>query len=115
FSKAAKKGRAKLANKALLPKLDEEYEVKMDDLRKVLIEKLLVLTDGKTSAGIKDYTSIDVVAKGAKFTQKILQDIDYQSAQLNKWTTDEHANKLIRATVVNYLRRYKELDAELKR
>ncbi|MDR1516503.1 MAG: DNA-directed RNA polymerase subunit beta, partial [Dysgonamonadaceae bacterium] len=115
FSKAAKKGKSKLSNKALLPKLEEKYEAKMDELRKVLIEKLEVLTDGKTSIGVKDYTNIDVVPKGAKFTASILNDIDYQSIQLSKWTTDTHKNDLIRTTVINYLRKYKELDAELKR
>ena len=115
FSKASKKGKTKLSNKAILPKLDEEYETRLDELRKVLIDKLLKLTEGKTSAGVKDYTNIDIVPKGAKFTLKTLSDIDYQSVQLNKWTTDTHKNKLIRATVINYLRRFKELDAELKR
>ena len=115
FSKAAKKGKTKLSNKAILPKLDEEYECKLDELRKILIDKLLKLTDGKTSAGVKDYTNIDIVPKGAKFTQKVLTDIDYQSVQLNKWTTDSHKNNLIRTTVINYLRRFKEIDAELKR
>ncbi len=115
FSKASKKGKTKLSNKAILPKLDEEYEAKFEELRKILIEKLIKLTDGKTSAGVKDYTNIDIVPKGAKFTPKILSDIDYQSVQLNKWTTDTHKNTLIRATVINYLRRFKELDAELKR
>ncbi len=115
FSKVAKKGKSKLSNKALLPKLDEEYETKMEDLKKVLIEKLLVLTEGKSSAGVKDYTNMDIVPKGAKFTAKVLQDIDYQAVQLSKWTTDAHKNELIRTTVINYLRKYKELDAELKR
>ena len=115
FSKASKKGKTKLSNKAILPKLDEEYEAKLEELRKILIDKLLNLTDGKTSAGVKDYTNIDIVPKGAKFTQKILSEIDYQSVQLNKWTTDTHKNNLIRTTVINYLRRFKEIDAELKR
>ena len=115
FSKASKKGKTKLSNKAILPKLDEEYETKLEELRKILIDKLIKLTDGKSSAGVKDYTNIDIVPKGAKFTPKVLSDIDYQSVQLNKWTTDTHKNKLIRATVINYLRRFKELDAELKR
>ncbi len=115
FSKAAKKGKGKLSNKALLPKLDEEYEEKMEELRKKLIDKLLVLTEGKTSAGVKDYTNMEVIPKGSKFTAKVLNEIDYQSIQLNKWTTDAHKNELIRTTVINYLRKYKELDAELKR
>ena len=115
FSKASKKGKTKLSNKAILPKLDEEYEVKLEELRKVLIDKLLNLTEGKTSAGVKDYTNIDIVPKGAKFTHKVLSDIDFQSVQLNKWTNDSHKNNLIRTTVINYLRRFKEIDAELKR
>ena len=115
FSKAAKKNKNKISNKALLPKLDEEYEEKMEELRSVLIQKLLVLTDGKTSGGVKDYTNMDIVPKGAKFSAKVLTDIDFQSVQLSKWTSDEHTNDLIRTTVINYLRKYKELDAELKR
>ncbi len=115
FSRAIKKGKNKLSNKALLPKLEEEYEAKMEDLKKILIEKLLALTEGKTSAGVKDYTNIEVIPKGAKFTAKVLQEIDYQSVQLNKWTNDPHKNELIRSTVINYLRKYKELDSELKR
>lgn len=115
FSKASKKGKTKLSNKAILPKLDEEYEVKLEELRKILIEKLLNLTEGKNSAGVKDYTNIDIVPKGAKFTHKVLSEIDFQSVQLNKWTTDTHKNSLIRTTVINYLRRFKEIDAELKR
>ncbi|NLD24290.1 MAG: DNA-directed RNA polymerase subunit beta [Bacteroidales bacterium] len=115
FSKASKKGKTKLSNKAILPKLDEEYEVKLEELRKTLIEKLLNLTEGKNSAGVKDYTNIDIVPKGAKFTHKVLSEIDFQSVQLNKWTTDTHKNSLIRTTVINYLRRFKEIDAELKR
>jgi len=115
FSKASKKGKTRLSSKALLPKLDEEYELKMEDLKKVLIEKLLTLTDGKSSAGVKDYTNMDVVPKGAKFTHKVLNEIDFQSVQLNKWTADAHKNELIRSTVINYLRRFKELDSELKR
>ena len=115
FSKASKKGKTKLSNKAILPKLDEEYELKLEELKKTLIEKLIKLTEGKNSAGVKDYTNIDVVPKGAKFTPKVLSEIDFQSVQLNKWTTDSHKNQLIRTTVINYLRRFKELDSELKR
>ena len=115
FSKASKKGKTKLSSKALLPKLDEEYEEKMEELKKVLINKLLALTEGKTSVGVKDYTNMDIVPKGAKFTHKVLAEIDFQSIQLNKWTADAAKNEQIRTTVINYLHRYKELDAELKR
>ena len=115
FSKAAKKGKTKLSSKALLPKLDEEYEEKMAKLKTVLVDKILVLTEGKTSQGVKDYLNVDIIPKGVKFTKSALDNIDYESIQVSNWTTDEHKNGLIRDVVVNYLRKYKELDAELKR
>ena len=115
FAKQAKKGKNKLSNKALLPKIDEEYEAKMDELRKSLIVKLTSLTEGKSSAGVKDYTNMDVIPKGAKFTQSVFAELDFEAVQLNKWTTDPVKNELIRTTVINYLRKHKELDSELKR
>ena len=54
FSRAIKKRKSKLSDKAILPKLDEEYEVKQAALKDLLIEKLMVLTNGKTSQGVKD-------------------------------------------------------------
>lgn len=115
FSKAAKKGKTKLSSKALLPKLDEEYEEKMAKQKTILVDKLLVLTEGKVSQGVKDYLNTDVIAKGAKFTKSALDGIDFESIQVSKWTVDDNKNELIKSVIVNYLRKYKELDAELKR
>ena len=114
FSRAAKKKKSKSAN-AQLPKLDEEYEEKMNDLKSLLVEKLLVLTQGKSSQGIKDFIGSEIVPKGVKFTASVLKNIDYDTIDLSKWTTDSAKNDMIRATVVNYLRKYKELDSELRR
>ena len=65
--------------------------------------------------GVKDYLGTEVIAKGAKFSQKALSEIDYTSIQVSKWTTDPAKNDLIRATIMNYLKKYKEIDAELRR
>ena len=115
FSRAIKKKKSKLSDKAILPKLDEEYEEKEAKLKDLLIEKLMILTNGKTSQGVKDYLGAEVIAKGAKFTQKALSEIDYTSIQVSTWTTDTAKNELIRATIMNYLKKYKEIDAELRR
>ncbi|MFL1684433.1 MULTISPECIES: DNA-directed RNA polymerase subunit beta [Bacteroidales] len=115
FSRAIKKKKSKLSDKAILPKLDEEYEEKEAKLKDLLIEKLMILTNGKTSQGVKDYLGAEIIAKGAKFTQKALSEIDYTSIQVSKWTTDTAKNELIRATIMNYLKKYKEIDAELRR
>ena len=115
FSRAIKKKKSKLSDKAILPKLDEEYEEKMNGLKAILIDKLLVLTQGKVSQGVKDFMGTDVVSKGTKFTQTVLNKIDYTTVQVSKWTTDAAKNELIRATIINYLKKYKEYDAELRR
>ncbi len=115
FSRAIKKKKSKLSDKALLPKLDEEYEEKANALKAILIDKLMTLTLGKVSQGVKDYMGTDIVPKGVKFTQSILAKIDYTAVQVSKWTTDPAKNDLIRATVINYLKKYKEYDAELRR
>ena len=114
FSRAAKKKKNKSAN-ALLPKLDEEYEAKLDALLGVLVDKLLVLTDGLTSNGVHDFLGSEIVPKGAKFTASVLRGINYDTLSLSNWTTDEHKSELIRQTIINYLQKYKEIDAELRR
>ena len=114
FSRAAKKKKSKSAN-AQLPKLDEEYEEKLNNLRDILVDKLMTLTNGKTSQGVKDFIGSEIIPKGAKFTVGVLKAIDYDTINLSKWTNDQHKNDLIRETIVNYLRKSKESDAELRR
>jgi DNA-directed RNA polymerase subunit beta len=58
---------------------------------------------------------VDIIPRGNKFTQKVLNEIDFNTVQLTKWTTDSYRNDLIRDIITNYLRKVKELDAQLKR
>ena len=115
FSKAVKKRKSKATDKAILPKIDEEYEVKMAELKSLLVDKLLTLTNGKVSQGVRDYMNSEIIAKGAKFTRHALEELDYNSIQVSAWTVDEDKNELIKQVVLNYLKKYKELDAELRR
>jgi len=115
FSKAMKSRKSRLTDKAILPKLDEEFDTKAAELKNLLIEKLLTLTNGKTSQGIKDFLGADIVPKGAKFTAKLLNEIDYSTISLSKWTSDAHKNDMIHDLIMNYIKKYKELDAITKR
>jgi DNA-directed RNA polymerase subunit beta len=115
FSKAMKNRKSRLTDKALLPKIDEEFEDEAAKLKVTLIEKLLALTNGKTSQGIKDNLGTEVIAKGAKFSAKMLNEINFASVQVSKWTADNAKNELIRDLILNYLRKHKELDAIMKR
>ncbi len=115
FSKAQKDRKAKMEDKKALPLLDEKFEKQAEELKEVLIEKLLVLTSGKTSAGVKDFLGTDLISKNSKFTKERLEGIDYTLVLLNKWTTDEDKNILIKEVIMNYLKKHKELDAQIKR
>ena len=114
YQKAEKK-KTKKASSAVLPKLDEEYEERQNDLKDLLVKKLMVLTDGKTSQGVKDFLGSDVIPKGAKFAAGTLKEIDYDTINLSKWTADAHKNDLIRSCIVNYLRKSKEIEAAHRR
>ena len=115
FSRVVKTRSSKLADKALLPKIDDEFEQKVNGLKDILIKKLLTLTDGKVSQGVKDFMGADLIPKGAIFTAANFSSMDYTVVQLSNWTNDEHANGMIRDLILNFLKIYKELDAELKR
>ncbi len=115
FSRVIKTRSSKLADKALLPKIDDEFDQKVNELTGILIKKLLVLTDGKVSQGVKDFMGTDLIPKGANFTAANFSSMDFTVVQLSGWTNDEHANGMIRDLILNYLKLYKELDAELKR
>ncbi|MGM9843755.1 MAG: DNA-directed RNA polymerase subunit beta [Muribaculaceae bacterium] len=114
FSRAAKTTSRRATN-ARLPQLDEEYEAKQSELKGILINKLLVLTKGQLSQGVKDFLGDEVIAKGTEFSAAQLSGINFDEINHSNWTADEHNNDLISKTIVNYLRKSKEIDAELRR
>ncbi|WP_314671434.1 DNA-directed RNA polymerase subunit beta [Segatella salivae] len=115
FSRAIKTRDSKKQDKVLLAKIDEEYEAKNNDLKDILVDKLMTLTEGKTSQGVKDYTGAEIITKGSKFTVPALKNLEFDGIQSNNWTDDDHTNALIQKLIMNYIRKYKLLDAEMKR
>ena len=125
-SKTDKKGRA--AEKLQLEKIDKKFADEVAALTKVLVSKLWELVQGKTTKGIKDYFGVELYAAGAKFTQKMLDEIakktvdeksgiamGYLNLGTCDWTTDEHLNELITKTINNYTIEVKKADALSKR
>ena len=115
FSRAIKTRESKKQDKIVLAKIDEEYEAKNEDLKDILVDKLLELTEDKKCEGIKDYTGAEIISKGSTFTATALKNLEYDGIQSNGWTGDEHTDGLIQKLIMNYIRKYKQLDAELKR
>ena len=115
YSKAIKNRASKAADKVELQKLDEKFEAEAAELKGVMIDKLLTLLKNKTSQGIKDNIGTEIIAEGAKFSKSLLETIDWTAVELRDWTNDEHTNMLIRQLVINYLKKYNIMDAQLKR
>ncbi len=115
FTRAIKDRKAKSAEKPLLDKIDADFNREADDLKARLVDKLFIMVNGKTSQGVKDYLNVDIIPKGAKFTLKQLQEIDYLNVNPNKWTTDKKKNDSIKQLLHNYIIKYKEIDGIYKR
>ncbi|MBR1387333.1 MAG: DNA-directed RNA polymerase subunit beta [Alloprevotella sp.] len=115
FSKAIKTRSSKAADKKALEELDIAFKKETEELKELMISKLMTLVKGKAIQGVKDTLGTEVIAKGSKLNKSALMQLDFTSLQLSGWTLDEHTNDLIRALVINYLRKFNEKDAELKR
>ena len=94
FSRAVKTRESKKQDKIILAKIDEEFEAKNNDLKDILVDKLLILTEGKISQGIKDYSGTEVITKGSRFTAANLKVLEFDGVQSNGWTGDEHTDML---------------------
>ncbi|MBP5659099.1 MAG: DNA-directed RNA polymerase subunit beta, partial [Paludibacteraceae bacterium] len=115
YNRANKDRKQKMEDRETLQKMDAAFQEKADALRNVLIDKLYELLKEKTSAGVKDILGTELVAKGQHFTKERLNEIDFTSVLLENWTTDAHKNQLAAQCVLNYIAKYKEMDAALKR
>jgi DNA-directed RNA polymerase subunit beta len=115
YTKANKDRSQKLKDKEVLQRMDVEFRDKAESLREQLIEKLYTLLNGKTAVSVKDILGTELVAKGQHFTKERLHEIDYFSVMLDGWTADAHKNELLSQCIMNYIAKYKEMDARLKR
>ena len=115
FSRSIKDRKSKLSTKPIVDKIEEEYNRKMADHKARLVDKLFTLVNGKTSQGVKDYMNQDVIPKGVKFTQKVLLDLDYNTVNPTKWTTDKDKNDTIKGLLHNFMIKSKEIEGIYKR
>ncbi|WP_329904080.1 DNA-directed RNA polymerase subunit beta [Porphyromonas pogonae] len=114
FSKAVKK-KGRTETKEIVARLDQEFESKQNQLKTSLVDKLVELTANKTSKGVRDYLDTELIKSGAKFNRKDIEALQFNEIQLSDWTDDDHANELIKLVIVNYLKKSKEIDSELRR
>ncbi|MBR0538684.1 MAG: DNA-directed RNA polymerase subunit beta, partial [Bacteroidales bacterium] len=115
FSRLQKDRKARAKDKEDIAKIDAACNKELAALKGVLVEKLLTILNGCTSAGVYNNFKTLVIAKKVKFTQKALMEIDYLTVNPNKWTSDEKTNKLVGAVIDNYTVKYKEIEGKFSR
>ncbi|MBR2061126.1 MAG: DNA-directed RNA polymerase subunit beta [Tidjanibacter sp.] len=116
FSRNVKDGKkGKQDEKRKLEEVDQQFAKEAAALKSVLVEKLYTLLKDKTTTGIREYFGAELYAKGTKFSKKMLEEIDYLNLMDTKWTGDERLDRLTGIAVNNFIIKYKELDAKVKR
>ncbi|MFT6370039.1 MAG: DNA-directed RNA polymerase subunit beta [Maribacter sp.] len=116
FSRSVKDKRKRSEDKEELSKLELEYEVKFQELKDVLVEKLFTLVNGKTSQGVLNDLGEEVLPKGKKYTMKMLNSVDdFAHLVSGSWTTDNGTNISVADLLHNYKIKLNDLQGNLRR
>jgi DNA-directed RNA polymerase subunit beta len=116
FSKVVHDRKSRAKSKDLLAKPEAEFKYETEELKDKLVDRLLVILNGKLSSGVYSSTSKkELVPKKVKFTSKLLKNIDYTEVNPSKWTTDKETNALIKELLNNYNVKYREIDSRFAR
>lgn len=115
FKRAVKDKTKRARDKEAIAALEASFVFKFGELKDVLIEKLFGLITGKTSQGIFNDLGEEVLPKGKKFTQKMLNSVDDFTHLHGTWTTDKELNALVGELVHNYKIKVNDLQGVLRR
>ncbi|MFM1888323.1 MAG: DNA-directed polymerase subunit beta [Bacteroidota bacterium] len=116
FSRSVKDKRKRSEDKDAIGQLEMEYEVKFQQLKDVLIEKLFSLVNGKTSQGVLNDLGEEILPKGKKYTIKMLQSVeDFAHLVSGTWTTDTELNSAVTDLLHNYKIKLNDLQGNLRR
>ncbi|MDV7140890.1 DNA-directed RNA polymerase subunit beta [Maribacter sp. TH_r10] len=116
FSRSIKDKRKRSEDKEAISNLELEYEVKFQQLKDVLVEKLFTLINGKTSQGVLNDLGEEVLPKGKKYTMKMLNSVDdFAHLVAGTWTTDADTNVLVADLLHNYKIKLNDLQGNLRR
>jgi DNA-directed RNA polymerase subunit beta len=115
FSRAIKDKKQKADEKPLIDKLDADHHKNVANIKYQLIEKLFELVNGRTSQGVSNILGEEIIAKGTKFTQKLLEKIDYSEVNPGNWTTDKDKNEQIERLMHNFMIKFNDYLGQYKR
>ena len=116
FTRSLKDKRRRNLDKQELTILEENYEIKFNDLKEILVEKLFAILNGKTCQGVQNDLGEDVLPKGKKYSLKMLTAVeDYTHLTKGIWTTNSKTNIMIADLIHNYKIKENDLQGSLRR
>lgn len=115
FSRAIKDKKQKADEKPMVEKLDADHQKAVANIKYQLIEKLFELVNGRTSQGVHNILGEEVITKGTKFTQKLLEKVDFSEVNPGNWTTDKDKNEQIERLLHNFMIKFNDFLGQYKR
>jgi DNA-directed RNA polymerase subunit beta len=115
FARAKKDKAQKTQEKDLLAKLEDQHKIALNELKTILIDKLLVLLKDKVSNGVKSIYNEQLIPEGVKFGQVLLREIEYATVDYSNWTDDANINSLVAKLLHNYSIKVNEEVGKYKR
>jgi len=116
FTRTIKDKQKRADDKELLKKLEISYDLLFKDLKSKMIEKLYSIVSGKTCQGIFNDLGEELIPKGKKYSQKLLNEIDdYTHLMDSSWSVDKKVNNLASTLLHNYKIKENDLQGMLRR
>ncbi|MFL2608743.1 MAG: DNA-directed RNA polymerase subunit beta [Flavobacteriaceae bacterium] len=116
FTRTIKDKRRRIEDKELLKNLELKYDKIFDDLKSKLVEKLYSMLSGKTCQGIFNDLGEELIPKGKKYTQKVLNEVDdFSHLAQSNWSVDKKINSLAKTLLHNYKIKENDLQGMLRR
>jgi DNA-directed RNA polymerase subunit beta len=136
FSRPKKDKDLRSKAKKQVEALKQQYGKDLTKLRDTMIEKLVQLIGGKTSAGVKHKFGDEIIAKGVKFTDKVIagklfpekniyrDESNYAVPEevnligdllLDNWVSDQKTSGLVAELIKKYNKRRNEISGKFKR
>jgi DNA-directed RNA polymerase subunit beta len=115
FARAKKDKNIKSKEKDLLAKLELKHNKAINELKTILMDKMMELLKGKASAGVRTIYGETLIASGTKFSLNVVKDIDYTTVDYANWTNDDTTNGLIKRLLHNFTIKANEEIGRFKR
>ena len=95
--------------------MDDQHAIALNELKTILVDKLMILLKGETSNGVKSIYNEGLIPKGTKYSSRVLKDIDYTTIDYSNWTDNTNTNKLVARLLHNFTIKVNEEVGKYKR